>query len=131
MARIVDREASVRFPFSAADNTMTLPCGNQRIAVTGAAQTYAIPEAMRGKFIRFRAIGVEVQVSSHTAATSMVLDQASSAAAGTSSAACAMTLFAGEFFDAELEPQATHLCWIGRSATGFVEFFISEQKFGG
>lgn len=122
------REAAVRFPFSSSDNTMVVP-GNQRIACTGAAQTFAIPEAMRGRWLYFRAIGVEVQVSSHTAATSMVLDQASSAAGGTSSNAAAMTLYAGEFFDRVMVDGATHVCWISRTATGFVEFFISEAKF--
>lgn len=122
------RDAAVRFPYSNNDNTMVDP-GNQRIACTGSAQTYLIPEAVRGKFLYFRAIGVEVQVSSDDAATSIVLDQASSAAASTSSAAAGMTLYAGEFFDRALQRNCTHLCWISRSATGYVEFYFSEHKY--
>ena len=121
------REAALRFPFSAADNTGVT--GNQRIACTGAAQSYAIPEAARNKWIYFRAIGVEVQVSAATSAQSVTIDVVSNAAASTSSAAAAMTLYAGEFFDRPLVDGQTHLVWISRSATGFVEFFISEAKF--
>ncbi len=122
------RAAAVRFPFSSASNTMDPP-GNQRIACTGAAQTYTLPEKGKQYFVYFRAIGVEVQVSSATSAQSLTLDQASSAAASTASAAAGMTLYAGEFFDRLLCDGQTHLCWISRSATGYVEFYISEAKF--
>jgi hypothetical protein len=128
MADYESREAAIRFPYSNNDNTMVNP-GNQRIACTGAAQTYAIPAAVRGRFCRFRAAGVEVQVSSDDAATSIVLDQVSNAAASTSSAAAGITLLSGEFFDGILQGDATHLCWISRSATGYVEFHFSEQKY--
>jgi len=37
-----------------------------------------------------------------------------------------MTLYAGEYFDRVPCEAATHICWIGRSATGFVEFYVSE-----
>lgn len=121
------RSAAARFPFASADNTMVTP-GNQRIACTGAAQTYALPAAIRQRWIYFRAIGVEVQASLAGSAQSLVLDQASSAAASTSSAAAGMTLYAGEFWDRVSCDGATHLCWISRSATGFVEFFVSEPK---
>lgn len=122
------REAAVRFPFSSASNTL-VPPGNQRIACTGAAQTYALPEVGKQYFVYFRAIGVEVQVSSATSAQALVLDQVSNAAASTSSAAAGMTLFAGEFFDRVLCDGQTHLCWISRTATGYVEFYYSEAKF--
>lgn len=125
---IQDREAAVRFPFSSASNTFDPP-GNQRIACTGAAQTYALPTRGLQRWVYFRAIGVEVQVSSATSAQALVLDQVSSAAASTSSAAAGMTLYAGEFFDRVLVDGQTHLCWISRSATGYVEFYISEAKF--
>ena len=128
MADYESREAAIRFPYSNNDNTMAQP-GNQRIACTGAAQTYALPAAVRGKFLYFRAIGVEVQCSSDDAATSMVLDTVSNAAASTSSAAAGMTLYAGEFFDRILQGDVTHLCWISRTATGYVEFYFSEFKF--
>lgn len=114
----------VRFPYAVADNTHGT--GMQRVACTGAAQTFALEQAMRGKFLYFRAIGVEVQCALAPTAQSLVLDQASSAAANTSSAAAGATLYAGEFFDRLSLDQATHLCWISRTATGFVEFFVSE-----
>lgn len=130
MARPETRDARVRFPFANADNTMQAP-GNQRIACTGAAQTYVFPAAMQGKYLYARAIGVEIQCAVADQSRNMVLDQISNAPAGTSSAACGMTLYAGEFFDrvclgvvGGVAP--THFCWISRTATGFVEFFVSE-----
>ncbi len=128
MADYESREAAIRFPYSNNDNTMANP-GNQRIACTGAAQTYAIPAAVRGKFCYFRAEGVEVDVSSDDAATSIVLNQISNAAASSSSAACGAKLLSGEVFDRILQPDATHLCWISASATGNVFFYFSEFKF--
>lgn len=131
--RGTDRGEMPRFPLAAADNTMgqggNAP-GNQRIAGTGAAQTYAFPASspMKGKFLYVRAIGVEFQLSVAKSAQALVLDQISNAAAGTSSAAAGMTLFAGEFFDRVVVDSAvTHLCFISRTATGFLEFYVSEQ----
>lgn len=126
-SHIQDREAAVRFPHAVADNTDGK--GYQRVACTGAAQTFALETWMRGKFIYFRAIGVEVQAASAASAQSLVLDQVGSAAANTSSAASGGTLYAGEFFDRALDPPDTHLCWISRTATGYVEFFVSERNF--
>jgi hypothetical protein len=124
MALIETRAASVRFPFAVVDNTNG--SGVQRVACTGAAQTFALEQKMKGCFVYFRAIGVEVQCAAATSAQALVLDQASSAAANTSSAAAGMTLYAGEFFDRVLLDGQTHLCWISRTATGFVEFCVSE-----
>lgn len=114
----------MRFPFAVADNTTGK--GNQRIACTGAAQTYALKDYQKIRFLYFRAIGVEVQATLAGSAQTLVLDQVSSAAAATSSAACAPTLYAGEFWDRVPLDAATHLCWISRTATGYVEFFVSE-----
>jgi hypothetical protein len=103
--------------------------GNQRIACTGATQSYAFPASspMRGKFLYVRAIGVEIQCAVAKSAQALTLDQVSNAAAGTSSAGAGMTLYAGEFFDKVLIDSAiTHFVWISRTAAGFVEFYVSE-----
>lgn len=118
------RGHAVRFPYAITDNTDGK--GVQRVACTGSAQTYALREWQKGKFLYFRAAGVEVQAAVAPTAQSLVLDQASSAPAGTSSAAAGATLSSGEFWDRIPLDTATHLCWISRSATGFVEFLVSE-----
>ncbi len=126
------RDAQVRFPLAAADNTEDA-VGFQRIAVTGAAQTFALPKAWYGKFLNFsfRANGSALtygQVAVATSAQSLVLNQASSAAAGTSSAAAGKSLDVGESLDrAPLDTGVTHLCWIGASAAGYAEFYVSER----
>ena len=132
--RGADRGEMPRFPLAAADNTMggspqDNDPGCQRIACTGAAQTYAFPASspMKGKFLYVRAIGVEIQCAVAKSAQALVLDQVSNAAAATSSAAAGMSLFAGEFFDRVIvDSGVTHFCFISRSATGFVEFYVSE-----
>lgn len=123
------REPAVRFPFATADNTNAQ--GVQRIAITGAAQTFLMPQNMRGKFLYFYVDGAgsaltKVQVAVAASAQSLVLNQPSSAAAGTSSAAAGVTVAPGAYLDRAIANDATHICWIGDVAAGFVEIYISE-----
>ena len=124
MAVSEKRAAAVRFPLASADNTNG--SGVQRIACTGAAQTYALKADQKNRFIYVRAIGVEIQCAGALTAQSLVLDQVSSAAAGTASAAAGATLSNGDFWDRLDCDSFTHLCWISRSAAGYLEFFVSE-----
>jgi hypothetical protein len=127
-----ERDAMVRFPVAVADNTETA-VGFQRIAVTGAAQTFALPKGWLGKAINFsfRANGTALlygQVALAPTAQSLVLNQASNAAAGTGSAAAGKTLYDGEDLDRfPIGDTHTHLCWIGNAAAGYAEFYLSER----
>ncbi len=129
MSKFEQREAAIRFPFCVADNTDGN--GVQRVAVSGSAQTYALKDFQRGKYVKFTvdASGTaltKVQVAAATSAQTLVINQASSAAAGTSSAAAGATVFAGGFVDGILPNAATHIAFIGDAAGGYVDFYISE-----
>lgn len=122
------REAAIRFPLARADNDKGT--GNQRIAVTGAAQTYALRPNQQGKYCRFQPVGVAIQAAAALSAQVLISNQVSNAAAGASSAAAGVTIADGAFIDGILPEGATHLCWLGASAVGFVEFWISEIPSG-
>jgi hypothetical protein len=126
VTRAADREAAVRFPFAAAAGGT----GNHRVAVTGATQSFALPQPMKGKFIYF---GVDadgtaltkVQVTSAATAQTVALDATTGITAG-------ITVKDGNFIDRRLGADgATHICWIGDAAAGFVEFYVSEDPVGG
>ena len=124
---IEKRSAALRFPHCEADNTDG--DGVQRIACTGAAQTYAFKTYQKNKFIWVKAVGVDIQLGTAASAQSLTLNQASSAAASTSSAAAGVSVLSGESKEGIVEPGDTHLCWISTSATGYLEFYVSEFKF--
>lgn len=131
MSRWEERDAMCRFPVAVADNT-EVAAGMQRIAVTGAAQTFAIPKGWLGKFLNFafRANDTALtygQVALAPTAQSLVLNQVSNAAAGSSSAAAGKSLDVGETLDRVPLDTHTHLCWIGAQAAGYAEFFVSER----
>lgn len=126
MSRATDRDAAVRFPFAAAAGGT----GNHRIAVTGATQSFALTQPMKGMFIYF---GVDadgtaltkVQVTSAASAQTIALDATTGITVG-------ITVKDGGFLDRRLGADgATHLCWIGDAAAGFVEFYVSEDPVGG
>lgn len=127
-----ERDAMVRFPVAVADNTENA-VGFQRIAVTGAAQTFALPGGWKGKAINFcfRANGSTLlygQVALAPTNQSLVLNQASNAAAGSSSAAAGKSLYDAEELDRfPIGDSHTHLCWIGNAAAGYAEFYVSER----
>lgn len=125
MSRATDREAAIRFPFAAAAGGT----GVQRVAVTGATQSFALLEPMRGKFIYFAADAdgtalTKVQVAAAASAQTIALDATTGITAG-------VTVPAGAFLDRRLADGATHICWIGDAAAGFVEFYVSEVPVGG
>lgn len=121
MADITQRDANIRFPFAAAAGGR----GGHRVAVTGAAQSFALPEVMKGKFLYF---GVDadgtaltkVQVAAAVSAQTIALDATTGITVG-------MTVPAGQYIDRLLCDGATHVCWIGDQAAGFVEFYTSER----
>lgn len=123
MADITQRDANIRFPFAAAAGGR----GVHRVAVTGAAQTFQFPEVMKGRFIYF---GVDadgtaltkVQVAVAITAQSLAVDATTGITAG-------ITVPAGQYIDRLVCDSATHLCFIGDAAAGFVEFYVSERIF--
>jgi len=124
-----ERDARLRFPFAVADNTDGK--GVQRIAVTGNAQTWPLPKFWYGKFVYFAVDAdgtalTKVQVATATSVQSLTVDQASDAVTSNSSAAAGITVPAGQFIDRALSDGATHLCFRGDAAGGFVEFYLSE-----
>lgn len=125
MTRAADRDAAVRFPFAAAAGGT----GNHRVAVTGATQSFAIPEPMKGKFVYFAVDAdgtalTKVQVTGAASAQTIALDATTGITVG-------ITVKDGGFLDRRLADGATHLCWIGDQAAGFVEFYVSEIPVGG
>lgn len=129
-SRTEERSAGVRFPFAVQDNDKCL--GVQRIAVNGSAQSFVFPKNMKKGFLYFspRANGgslAYVQVAASAGAVTLALNQISNAAAGTSSAAAGITVEVGEVLDRMLVNAGDRLNWIGNHASGYVEFYVSEE----
>lgn len=129
MARTEERSAGARFPLAKEDDVNGL--GVQRIAVTGASQSFVFPQHWKGKFLYFalRANGEALtygQVAVSVGAVTLVLDQVSNAAAGSSSAAAGLTIEAGEVLDRIALDGADRVNWIGDAAAGYAEFYVSE-----
>jgi hypothetical protein len=129
MADITQRDANIRFPFAAANAAPTLGRGVHRVAVSGAAQNFPLTEAMRGKFLYFAVDAdgtslTKVQVAAAVTAQALAVDATTGITAG-------VTVPAGQFIDRLLCDGATHLCWIGDAAGGFVEFYVSERLTAG
>lgn len=119
-----DKAALVSHPLAVADTSGLTNV--HRIAISGAAQSIALPASWQGKFVRLTvdsAVNVQYAFSSGAAAT-LVLDQAS--AIGTGHAACGASIFAGSSKDGRVRNGVTHLNFIGDSASGFLEVEISE-----
>jgi hypothetical protein len=130
MARTEERSAGVRFPFAKADDVYA--SGVQRIAVTGAAQSFVFPSLMKRGFVffAFRANGsglIYGQVAASLGAAPLSLNQISNAATAASSAAAGLTLLVDEVMDRMVLDGADRLNWIGNTSGGFVEFYISEN----
>lgn len=124
MADITQRDANIRFPFAAAAGGR----GVHRVAVTGSAQTFALPEVMKGKFLYFAVDAdgtalTKVQVAAAISAQSLAVDATTGITAG-------VTVPAGQYIDRLLCDGSTHLCFIGDAAAGFVEFYTSERLHG-
>jgi hypothetical protein len=100
-----------------------------RVAVSGATQNFPLTEVMKGKFLYFAVDAdgtalTKVQVAAATSAQTIALDATTGATAG-------VTVPAGQYLDRMLCDGATHICWIGDAAGGFVEFYVSERLTAG
>lgn len=129
MARTEERSAGVRMALMKADNVDGK--GFQRIAITGAAQSFVFPQYWKGKFVYvvFRANGSALaygQFGGSVGAQTIVLNQISNAAAGTSSAAAGPSLDVGEISDRIALDGIDRLNFIGNTAAGYAEFYVSE-----
>jgi hypothetical protein len=106
--------------------------GVQRIAMTGAAQSFIFPVNMKGRFLyfAFRANGSALaygNVGISQGAQTIVLNQISNAAAGASSAAAGISLDVGEVLDRLPLDGSDRVNFIGNIAAGFAEFYTSEE----
>lgn len=130
MARTEERSAGVRFPFCKADNTDGM--GFQRIAITGSSQSFVFPQKWKGKFVcfSFRANGTALaygQVGISLGSQTLTLNQISNAAAGTSSAAAGQSLDVSEVLDRMSLDGGDRINFIGNTAAGYAEFYVSED----
>jgi len=108
--------------------------GVMRIAVTGAAQSFALPAAtsdpqkkstMGKRFLRLVPVGVNVQLAQGAgAAPTIVLNQVS--VIGTGHVGAGASFFNGVPDQWEIDQRATHVGFIGDAATGFLEYYISD-----
>jgi hypothetical protein len=122
--RLVEKAASPSHPLAVADATGLTNI--HRIALTGVAQSIAIPASWQGRFCLLTVDSTaDVQYAfSAGAAATLVLDQA--AAIGTGSAAAGATIFAGGAKDARIRIGCTHINFIASAAGGFLEVEVSE-----
>lgn len=108
-----------------------------RIAVTGSAQSFALPttganpgakSTLGRRFIRFVFVGVNGQLAQGLgSAPTIVLNQVS--VIGTGHASAAPTYFNSAPDQFQLDHRATHIGFIGDAATGFLEYYVSDQPF--
>lgn len=129
-SRTEERSAGVRFAFMKADDVNG--SGFQRIAITGSAQSFVFPQAWKGRFVyfAFRANGTALaygQAGISLGAQTITLNQISNAAAGTSSAAAAPSLDVSEVYDRMSLDGGDRLNFIGNTAAGYAEFYVSEK----
>jgi hypothetical protein len=120
-----DKAALVSHPLAAADPTGLTNV--HRIALTGVAQSVAIPASWKHKFclltVDTATANVQYAFSAGAAAT-LVRDQA--AAIGTGSAVAGATIFSKASKDGRIRAGVTHLNFISDSADGYLEIEISE-----
>lgn len=128
-SRTEERSAGVRFALMKADDVDGK--GFQRIAITGSAQSFVFPQYWKGKFVyfRFAANGSALaygQVGGSQGAQTITLNQVSNAAAGSSSAAAGPSLLADETYDRIAADGIDRINFIGNTAAGYAEFYVSE-----
>jgi hypothetical protein len=124
---------NVTGPIAAADTTGRT--GVMRIAVSGSAQNFALPTSgaapgkrhtLPARWLRIAAAGVNVQWAFGVgSAPTIALNQA--AAVGTGHAAAGATLFNGIPEQVLVPSEATHVGFIGESAAGYLELYVSDQ----
>jgi hypothetical protein len=135
MSRI-DQAARVTGPFAAADATART--GVQRIALSGASQSFVLPVVasedgkkhnLSGRFIRMFADGDSIQWAFGVgSAPTIVRDQA--AAVGTGHVSAGGTLVNGVPEHILVPDKATHVAFISKTAsppTSFLEFYVSDR----
>lgn len=133
MSAFENKAAAIGGFISGADATGAR--GMYRYAASTAPASAAIPSAWRGNFIRVLGTLADVQfmftckspnLAPPAAATAIVLDQL--AAIGTGHAAAGGSAVAGLPEHVIVPDDATHISWVSKSATGFVEFMRAEIK---
>lgn len=131
--RYSEQAARVTGPIAAADATART--GVQRIAITGSNVQVTLPTTGKAKgasttvskrFIRILAVGQNCQFAFGAgSAPTIVNNQA--AAVGTGHVSAGMTLVDSIPEQMIVPNEATHFAFIGTSATGFLEFYVSDQ----
>ena len=124
-----EQAALLAHPLAVADTTGLTNV--HRIALTGAAQSVAVPAGWQERFVRLTVdstSNVQYAFSTGAAGQTLVLDQA--AAIGTGHAACGATIFAGQSKDGRVRRGVTFLNFIADAAGGFLEVEISETPGG-
>lgn len=116
------KAALIQGPIAAADATGLR--GVHRIAVSGSAQSFAIPSGLLGKrgFINLYATADVQWAFGIGSAPTIVLNQAS--APGTGHVGAGATLPTGQWMAFPIAEGATHVGFIG--TTGFLEWFNSQ-----
>ena len=126
MSEVEDKAARVGHPLSAADASGTT--GVYRMALTGALQSWAIPSAIRGKFVTITVCSNDdVQLAFGAgSAPALALNQLS--ALGTGHVGAGKTVLARTSLDRRVPGGATHLSVISTGTNGgFLELECSEQ----
>jgi hypothetical protein len=124
MSKFLD-QAALAHPLNVADTTGIK--GVFRIALTGAAQSLAVPASWRGREVRITVdstADVQYGFSTGAAGQTLVLDQLS--ALTLSSAAAGASIFAGQSRNARVPAPATFINFISTAAAGFLEAEVSE-----
>jgi hypothetical protein len=128
-----EKAARITGCVAAADPTMRT--GGWRIALTGAAQSVALPTAgketlkkgstLSGRFVRLLAVGANVQFAQGRGSAPVpVLNQAS--VMGTGHVGFAMTLANGVPEPIIIDTEATHFGWVSDAAAGFLEMVVAD-----
>jgi predicted lipoprotein len=131
--RYSEQAARVTGPIAAADATART--GTQRIAITASNQQVTLPTTGKAKgasttiskrFIRILAVGQNCQWAwGAGSAPTIVYNQV--AVVGTGHASAGGTLVDSVPEQMIVPNEATHFAFIGQSATGFLEFYVSDQ----
>jgi hypothetical protein len=124
MSKFLD-QAALAHPLNVADTTGAK--GVYRIALTGAAQSLAVPAAWRGREVRITVdstADVQYGFSTGAAGQTLVLDQAS--ALTLSSAAAGASIFTLQSRNGRVPAAATFINFIASAANGFLELEMSE-----
>jgi hypothetical protein len=131
----IDQAARHIGPVAAADATGRT--GVMRIAVTGAAQSFALPaadsansgrqrSAVGARFIRIACVGVNVQWAFGIgAAPTIALNEIS--VSGTGDVNAGATMFNSVPEQPIIPSGATHVGFIGDAAAGFLEWYVSDK----